>query len=250
MEVFHRSWRTIAVLMLIGVFIPSVILGSTNSLSGVDLYGASMDEYDTEMIGRSLPSLIAALIVGYLTALAWTAALRAAVKESVGESVSVGESLAYGLRRGLRLWGWGILAYLTVVIGLVLCVLPGLWALFALSLIAPAATFEAGSPYVRSIKLTHRNFGGALGRLVLAWLVIVLFGCVVGLIGGAVSAAAAVALSGAAEVIVLILVQAVMSLVLIIPSVWLVGMILCTYVWARGRTEPVSAASLSMEADR
>lgn len=146
------------------------------------------------------------------------------------------------------MWGWGILAYLTVSVGLVLCILPGLYFLVSLSLLAPAATFERGSPYARSFKLVNRNFGGALGRLILAWLVVAVFSCVVSLIGGLL--VAAFGLTGAALTVVTLVVNVIVSLVMLLPAVWMVGVVLVTYVWARGKVEPVSTHSLAAQADR
>jgi len=255
-EVFQRSWRSIGVLMLLGVFVPSLILGSTYSLSTAPMtstwgdWSGDWDEYPS--FGTAAPSLLIALVLGYLTAAAWSGALRAAAKEAVGERVSLGESFSYGFRRGVRLWGWGILAYLTVLVGLVACILPGIYFLVSLSLLAPAATFERHTnPYGRSFKLVNRNFGGALGRLILLWLVVAVFSCIVHLIGGLIIAGISAGLgSGAVAVILTILIQAIISLIMILPVVWLVGMILVTYAWARSRTEPLSAAALAAQADQ
>lgn len=251
MEIFQRSWRTIGALMLVGIFVPSLILGSTYSLTSEPMTATwDSGEYSFSAVGNVMPSFLIGLVVGYLTAVAWSGALRAAAKEAVGQKVSVGESFSYGFRRGLPLWGWGILAYLTVSIGLVLCVLPGLYFLVSLSLLAPAATFERRNPYGRSFKLVNSNFGGALGRLILAWLVVAVFGCVVNFIGGLLIAAFGTGLSGAGLAIVAILINAIVSLVMLLPAVWLVGIILVTYVWARSRTEPITAHALASQADQ
>ncbi|TQL76956.1 hypothetical protein FB566_2500 [Stackebrandtia endophytica] len=256
MEIFQRSWRSIGVLMLLGVFIPSVILGSTYSLSTAPMTTTwssdwSNGDWQYPDFGTAIPSLLIALVLGYLTASAWSGALWVAAKESVGQRVSLGEAFSYGFRRGVRLWGWGILAYLTVLVGLVACILPGIYFLVCLSLLAPAATFERRvNPYGRSFTLVNRNFGGALGRLILLWLVVAVFSCIVHLIGGFIIAGISVGLNGPAEVILTILIQAIISLVMIVPVVWLVGMILVTYAWARSRTEPISAQTLATQGDQ
>jgi hypothetical protein len=251
-EVFARSWRSIGVLMLIGVGIPSLIIGTVSSYTGSG-YRVT-DGYSWEIVSRSGVPLLLGLLLGYLTASAWAAALRAAAIEAAGDSVGFMESIRYGFSRGLALWGWGILAYLTIVVGLVLCVLPGLWALIALSLIAPVTVFERTNSYVRSIKLVHSGFGGALGRLAIAWLLTVVYACVVSLIAGVIIAAFDSGRdAGMPEVMAFVLtaiVQAIASLLMLIPSIWLVGAILCTYTGLRGRTEPVTAASLATEVDR
>lgn len=249
-EVFQRSWRTVGALMLVGVFIPSLVLGSTYSLTAEPMTAT----WDSGTLGISVvtnvvPSLLVGLIVGYLTAVAWSAALWAAVKESIGQRVSIGESFKYGFRRGLPLWGWGVLAYLTISVGLLLCVLPGLYFLVSFSLLAPVATFERENPYVRSFKLVNKSFGGAVGRLLLAWLAVVVFGCVVSFIAGLLIAAFATGMYGAGLAVVTIVVNAIVSLVMLLPAVWLVGVILVTYVWARGRSEPVTASGLAAESD-
>ena len=248
-EIFQRSWRTVGILMLVGVFIPSLVLGSTFAFTSEPMT-ATWDggQFGFSFAGNLFPSFLVGIIMGYLIAAAWSGALRAIVKEAAGQPVSIGESFAYGFRRGVPLWGWGILAYLTVSVGLVLCILPGLYFLVSLSLLAPAATFERGSPYARSFKLVNRNFGGALGRLILAWLVVAVFSCVVSLIGGLL--VAAFGLTGAALTVVTLVVNVIVSLVMLLPAVWMVGVVLVTYVWARGKVEPVSTHSLAAQADR
>lgn len=251
MEVFGRSWRSIGPLMLVGVFLPSLVFGTSYNFSTRDAGG--FDAYGWEVVGRGGPSLILGLVLGYLTAVAWAGALRVAAKEAVGQTSDFGESLRYGFTRGLSLWGWGILAYVTVVVGLVLCVLPGLWALVALSLVAPVTVFERANSYLRSIKLVHSGFAAALGRLLITWLVASVYGCVVGLLGGCVAAAfgagADSTLGDGAAFAVIALVQAVVSLLLLAPAVWMVGAILCVYAGLRSAREEVTAESLAAAAD-
>ena len=40
----------------------------------------------------------------------------------------------------------------------------------------------------------------------------------------------------------------IISLLLLVPMIWVLAAMLCSYAWLRGRSEPVSATSLSAEA--
>ena len=263
--VFVRSRRSIGALMLLGVALPSWVVGTTyryslsrdpeHSRGWLDDGRDLMDRWQhIDLVGHGLAPALLALVLAYLTASAWSGALRAAAIEAAGGTTDFGSNVTYGFRRGVPLWGWSLLVGLTVAVGTVLCVVPGLWALFALSLIAPVTVFERGNSYTRSIRLTHSRFGPALGRLVLAWLVVAVYTCVVGCLGGLVLLAFGADVAGgssdATAFVVILIVQAVEAVLQAIAVAWLLAAVLCTYADVRGHAESVSAASLAAEADR
>ncbi|WP_100447586.1 hypothetical protein [Glycomyces xiaoerkulensis] len=249
-----RSWRTMGLILLVGVVLPRWVYGTYRTFTGpeLDLDGLAWGEVG----GMWWPGLPAAVVGGllglvllYLMGAAGLAATRTAAAEAAGGFLSVGEAFAFGLRRGWRFWPWLILAWLTVAVGLVLCVLPGLWALFALSLMVPAATFEhRRSPYARSVRLTHSAFWPALGRMIIVVLVLLVANVLIAMLGAVLTAVWPAVFSGWAASVLIVITEAVMSLLLLVPMVWVLAAALCAYAWLRGRRESVSATSLSAEA--
>lgn len=257
--VVARSWRTMGLILLIGAVLPRWLLGAYWLLASPDRdaseaaftdgdWGAAVDE--------SLPGLPAAIVGAllglallYLGAVAAMAATRTAAAEAAGGFLSLGEAFGFGFGRGWRLWLWLLPAWATIAVGMLLCVLPGLWAAFALSLMVPAATFEhRRSPYARSVQLTHSAFWAALGRLIIVVMVVFAVNIVIGLLGAVLAGVWSAVFSGWLASVFTVATEAVMALLLLVPMIWVLAAALCTYAWLRGRREPVSATSLSAEA--
>jgi len=255
LDVVQRSWRTVGLILLIGVVLPRWIVGAFNNNVGtakhdvvVTDWGAWVREYSpgaaAGVIGAILS--IAALYVAGSAALA---AVRTAAAEAAGGFLSLGEAFSFGFRRGRKFFLWLLLAWVTIAVGLVLCVLPGLWAIFALSLMAPAAVFEARrSPYARSIQLTHSAFWPAVGRIVIVVLVAVAANLIISLIGLLLAGVWHAVFAPWLAAVLTVLTEAIMALLLLVPMIWVLAASLCTYAWLRGRAESVSATSLSAEA--
>lgn len=252
--VVARSWRSMGLILLIGAVLPRWILGAYWSLASP---GRSFEASDWRATAAdALPAWPATAVGGllslallYLGAAAGLAATRAAAAEAAGGFLSFGEAFGFGFARGWRLWLWLLLAWVTIAVGLVLCVVPGLWAAFALSLMVPAATFEhRRSPYARSIQLTHSAFWAALGRLAIVVLVAFIANVVIGILGALLAGLWHVVFAGWLASILTVLTEAVMALLLLVPMIWVLAAMLCSYAWLRGRSEPVSATSLSAEA--
>ena len=250
LEVVRRSWRSIGLILLAGVVLPRWILGSYQSLAGGhrlevdDLAGTWWPGTGGAVVGGLL-----GLVLLYLTGSSLLAATRTAAAEAAGGFLSLGEAFSFGFRRGWKFWLWLLLAGATVSVGVVACLLPGLWAAFALSLMGPAAVFESHrSPYTRSIQLTHSAFWASLGRLILVVLVAFAANLVIGVVGLLLAGVWHAVFAGWLASVLTVLTEAVMALVLLAPMIWVLAASLCTYAWLRGRTESVSATSLSAEA--
>ncbi|MCC3763515.1 hypothetical protein K3N28_10555 [Glycomyces sp. TRM65418] len=255
MDVVQRSWRTVGLILLIGVVLPRWILGAFNnnvrapeSDVVVTDWGAWVREYSPGAAAGVIGAILT-LAVLYVAGSAALAAVRTAAAEAAGGFLALGEAFSFGFKRGRRFFLWLLLAWLTVSVGLVLCVLPGLWAIFALSLMAPAAVFEARrSPYARSIRLTHSAFWPALGRIVIVVLVAVAANVVIALAGLLLAGVWHALFAPWLAAVLTVLTEAIMSLLLLVPMIWILAASLCTYAWLRGRAEPVSSTSLSAEA--
>ncbi|MFG3341593.1 hypothetical protein [Glycomyces sp. NPDC048151] len=255
MDVVQRSWRTVGLILLIGVVLPRWILGAYNNT--VRTPDIEVTDTDWGTIVRAMSPSAAVAVIGailtlavlYVSGSAALAAVRTAAAEAAGGFLALGEAFSFGFKRGGRFFLWLLLAWLTIAAGLVLCVLPGLWAIFALSLMAPAAVFEARrSPYARSIQLTHSAFWAALGRICIVVLVAFAANLVIGLVGVLLAGIWHGLFAPWLAAAFTILTEAVMALLLLVPMIWILAASLCTYAWLRGRAESVSATSLSAEA--
>lgn len=255
LDVVQRSWRSVGLILLIGVVLPRWILGAYNSTVRapekdivVTDWGAWVREY-TPSLAVGLIGVILTLAVLYVSGSAVLGAVRSAAAEAAGGFLSLGEAFKFGFGRGWRFFLWLLLAWVTIGVGLILCVLPGLWAAFALSLMAPAMVFEARrSPYARSIQLTHSAFWAALGRVIIVVLVAIAANLVIAVIGLLLAGVWHGVFAPWLATVLTILTEAVMSLLLLAPMIWILAASLCTYAWLRGRSESVSATSLSAEA--
>ncbi|MCD0442445.1 hypothetical protein LO763_02250 [Glycomyces sp. A-F 0318] len=255
LDVVQRSWRTVGLILLVGVVLPRWVVGAFNGnvrapqadVTVTD-WGAWVREYSPGL-AVGLVGAVLSLAALYVAGSAALAAVRTAAAEAAGGFLSLGEAFSFGFRRGGTFFLWLLLAWVTIGAGLVLCVLPGLWAVFALSLMAPAAVFEARrSPYARSIRLTHAAFGPALGRIVIVVLVALAANLVIGLVGLLLAGIWHGIFAPWLATVLTVLTEAVMALLLLAPMIWVLAASLCTYAWLRGRAEPVSATSLSAEA--
>lgn len=257
--VVARSWRSMGLILLIGAVLPRWLLGAYWLLASPDTDSAEAAFRDGEWgaaVDESLPGLPAAIVGAllglallYLGAVAALAATRTAAAEAAGGFLSLGEAFGFGFARGWRLWLWLLPAWATIAVGMLLCVLPGLWAAFALSLMVPAATFEhRRSPYARSVRLTHSSFWAALGRLAIVVMVVFAVNIAIGVLGAALAGVWSAVFSGWLASVLTVATEAVMALLLLVPMIWVLAAALCTYAWLRGRREPVSATSLSAEA--
>jgi len=255
MDVVQRSWRTVGLVLLIGVVLPRWVLGAFNTT--VRAPDIDMDRTDWDTIVREYSPGVAVGVIGailtlavlYVSGSAVLAAVRTAAAEAAGGFLALGEAFSFGFKRGGRFFLWLLLAWLTIAVGLVLCVLPGLWAIFALSLMAPAAVFEARkSPYARSIQLTHSAFWPALGRIVIVVLVAIAANLIISLVGLLLAGVWHAVFATWLATVLTVLTEAIMALLLLVPMIWILAASLCTYAWLRGRAESVSATSLSAEA--
>jgi hypothetical protein len=255
LDVVQRSWRTVGLVLLIGVVLPRWVLGAFNNnvrAPETDIvvtdWNAWVREYSPG-IALGVIGAILTLAVLYVSGSAALAAVRTAAAEAAGGFLALGEAFSFGFKRGGKFFLWLLLAWVTIAVGLALCVLPGLWAVFALSLMAPAAVFEPRrSPYARSIQLTHSAFWPALGRIVIVVLVAIAANIVIALVGLLLAGVWHGLFAPWLATVMTVLTEAIMSLLLLAPMIWILAASLCTYAWLRGRAESVSATSLSAEA--
>jgi hypothetical protein len=175
-DVVRRSWRILLLIALITQFAPTVVLSivglgllSTLSLPTVP---ATPDDPPPELppgSGADLALFVGVVLVGLvisilLQTVGWAAGAWAVTRQAGGQRAPLGAALAYGLRRAPGLVLWTLLSGLIVMVGIVLCILPGIYFAFALSLVGPVFLFERRNPIGRSFSLFHARPWMLLGR--------------------------------------------------------------------------------------
>ncbi len=246
--VVKRSWREVLVILAITVLAPAVVL--TVLGGGAEARNASNLNANLVgglTVGVTLALLVVAIASVFLFAAGAAASTYTIARQAAGAHVDVGEALRYGFRRAGGMWGWLVLSGLIVAGGLILCILPGLYFIVALSLVIPAVVFERGNPISRSFKLVNANFGPALGRVALLALTVFVYqgvlSCVSLSIQGAVVNASAGVRWGTNVIVELV----VGALGLPLDLLVLTG-VLVLYAELRNRELPVNTSQLVADA--
>jgi hypothetical protein len=242
-ETVGRSWRSLLLIAWTTQALPLVLYGViaawyTHRLVVIPPAGSSASpRLDTSVLATLVPLILVVVIAAsYLSSVGQAATVRAITGQAAGRQVPLGAALGYGFRHGLRVWAWSVLYGLIVTVGLCACLLPGLYLALAGCLYTPVALYRRGmNPISTSFSLIHRNFGTALGRMIL--LVLMVFGVrtVLAIPGGIASGVSTTAgyLVGA----VMDVATAPLALLLTVGSV-----LLFADAWAR--QQPTSTAEL------
>lgn len=178
-QVAARSWRSSLAISLVGIALPFVIVSMTSEAMGVRRY-LPPDVGDIRGLVDRLPDAVLGLLVTlaalaaavYIAAGTWAAGLWAIVEEgTTGRRVSLIAAFRFGFTRARSLWPWLLAIGAAAEIGLLCCLLPGAYVIYACSLFGFVAVFERGAnPVLRSVALTHRRIGTAAGRVLAALL--------------------------------------------------------------------------------
>jgi hypothetical protein len=190
-KVVTRHWKPLAgmiailtgplfvVYVLLLASIDKELLGlsatfSTSSTSST----SSADFGTTEIVGFGLTYVL--LFVTFLVA--FVACFKAVSDAWLGSTPSIRRSLRFALRRFWSAGVLGIVAGVVVVIGLFLCIAPGIWIAIAWSLSLPALLFERIGPFAA----LQRSFSLIKGRWWASFLVCVVGYLMVSIIGGVI----------------------------------------------------------------
>ena len=181
-ETFGVLGRNIATFMVLGFLLSGVPLAILNMVQASSLSPGGGFNADT----------VTWMGIGVLAAVITTAVLQgtliyATVQDLSGEKASIGDSLATGLRAFLPVLVVSFLFVLAMGFGLVLLVVPGIMIGLAWCVCVPALVAERtgifGS-FGRSSDLTRGNRWRIFGLAVIAWIILLLLGTVLGLISG------------------------------------------------------------------
>jgi hypothetical protein len=199
---FKRSAWTLILIFALTWALPSIVLivagGATGAVLAPNPLTIAGERGGVRWNQGAVAGLVLAIVIflfvtTLLIALGWGAGIHAIVQAAAGHRVSLAAAFRAGLRRLLPMWGWSVLAVLIIAVGVVFCVVPGLYFLLALSLFSFAVMFERNWNHLgRSIGLVNDNFGAAIGRVALLFggylVVSIVVSCVVGVLAGLLSA--------------------------------------------------------------
>ncbi|MFI2710205.1 hypothetical protein ACH495_08760 [Micromonospora sp. NPDC018662] len=252
----RRGWRQLLPIMLLTQGVPaavisvlSLFLAPTGELAtGPDGAPVLPDGYLEHVVVFYGAILLAAVVFGPLQAVGWGAGTWVVARQAAGEPAGLGGALRYGVRRALGLWGWTIVVSLLITVGACLCLLPGIYAAFAVALFGPVYLFERQEPIGRAWRMFHKRFGMVLGRVALvmcALLAASVLDVVVGAVSGAAFGTDPTSAPGTA---VGAMALAVVGAALAAPAylAQLVGLVVA-YAEQRAHEGPVNAARLAAE---
>ncbi|OHX05396.1 hypothetical protein [Micromonospora sp. WMMB235] len=252
----RRGWRQLLPIVLLTQVVPAAVIGVLTLVFSPEGEMATAPDgapvlpagFWGQMFAFYGVLLSAGLVFGLLQAAGWAAGTWVVARQAAGEPTGLGAAFRYGLRRALGLWGWTLLVSLLVMIGSCFCLLPGLYAAFALALFGPVYLFERREPIGRAWRLFHSRFGMVLGRVALVMAVLLaatVLDAVVGGISGAVFGVEPMKAVGTAIGAVAL---AVFGALLAAPAYLAqqVGLVV-TYAEQRAQEGPVNAARLAAE---
>lgn len=172
MAIVKVAWRPILALQA-GAALIGVVLQAIPAVWSVISFGSSVESASSSDLGRLLGealgivalTLITALIAGLASLVAYVASIHVAVATAIRQPVDIGAALRGALRRLAPLMGWGFVAFLIIIAGILLCFLPGLYAAAALCFLPAVVAFERGEVIGRCFRLFHADLGASLARV-------------------------------------------------------------------------------------
>ncbi|MBG0569204.1 hypothetical protein I4J89_48155 [Actinoplanes sp. NEAU-A11] len=240
---FSAAWRPMAMVQLIWAF-PLVLLGVVINLAPAETETSTNVEFTGDVLAVLLTILGAFLVATLLSLVTQLATIQILVQRATGQPVSVGGALMTGLRRAPAMLGWGFLAGLLIVVGLVLCVLPGLYMALVMLVLPVIVLLERGNGIGRAFKLFHADFGAAIGRVATIVGIMLAFGLVETVLSSYLVTPSNLSDDGVD--VGLALTAAVISAAFsIISSIVVSPLLLTAYADMRARHEPFSTAYLA-----
>jgi hypothetical protein len=131
--------------------------------------------------------IIGAIVAVIISAVLQAAMIRAAALATIGDPVDVSDSYRWGLKRFGSVLLVAILVGLTIGIGFILIIIPGIIFLTLFSVSIPAVVIEnrrGTDAMKRSWNLAKEHFWHVLGVVVVAWIITTVIGTILGSLGG------------------------------------------------------------------
>jgi hypothetical protein len=251
-------WRPLALLQLIGVVaglvlsVPAQIIAALGKRELGTVSATADGSSVLPAFGKALPAVgvgvAGSLLASLVTVLVTLAGIRLLVVGVTGGRTDIGDALKGALGRLLPLVGWGLVSGLIMLVGLCVCLLPGIYA-GAVFLVLPAVVlFERGDVIGRCFRLFHADLGATLARVAtIAGLVIAVV-LVSGVFGVIVNAVTNASTAGSGALVGSTAISAVFDIVVgAAIGVVLIPLILTTYADERARVEPLHTGILAAE---
>ncbi len=185
---FRRNFGQLVLAMLVIVvplaLLQSAVLASIDDYDADSLFDTSMSEDETVSGGQVAGILVLGVLSLLTGILAPAVVLRLIGADVAGQPVRAAESLRYSLRRLPGLLWVAVLVTLSVIVGLILCILPGIWIGVLLSMAMPAAIYEdlrGTDALSRSNELIKEHWWRTFGTLIVMALITLVIQNVIGL---------------------------------------------------------------------
>lgn len=248
------SGRPVMLILLLTFALPQIAqaIVVAVALEGVDAVGGGFvlpgeDYLDAAGFGALTAGTIVAglalfVVITLVASIGWAASIWAITQAATGAAVTVPDALAAGARRMWRMFGWYLLFTLLVSVGILACLLPGIYVAVAGCLFSFVVMYEPGrNPLGRSFSLVNKAFGAVLGRALLIILFMSGVLCAVAMcLGFALAGGGGDPAGLGGELIIDVFLTVVM-----VPlyAVMVTGLLL-TYTQVRARQETISAGQL------
>ena len=185
-------WRNAAAMfwIVVPIVLPVQFLASLISVSAEDEQVGTVDPMTGEIVYDDTETWIlvtgffAVALLGLLAVTLVTAACFKAVGDAyLGERPSAKSSLGYALRRAHSIIWVTILSWILIVIGVVFCIIPGVWLYVAFAVAVPVLLTEG----VKGRKALGRSKNLISGRWWPAFAIILLGAILTGIVSGVVA---------------------------------------------------------------
>ncbi len=233
--VVRRSWKRLLGLFVLGYALPVVVmLAVLGLLLGTTLMANPLE--NIEVIASAMPFLLLLWVaLLYLYVVTMLAAVRIATNDAVGQSISVAQAFRSSWSLGWPTLGWGLASGVLIAVGLLACLLPGMYLFIAFSVLVPVMAFQRQSGLAESYGLVSTNFWPVAGRIAMLYGITTAVSLASQAVGDQVSIPMATPPMEAAIAVVGVIVS--LAVDLLIEVVVLAGLVV-TYAELRGRRQP------------
>ena len=240
MGVYRRGaiqlWQAVAIVVIPLEFVELLLRRAS---LGSDVFVHNGTLYTNSLSGSTggLGITLLILLIGILAQLLATGVVFKLVLDGyLGRPTDISESFAFASGKVLSLLWLSILIGVLTFVGLILIVIPGIWFLVSSSVAIPVLMMEGLGGFGairRSFDLVRGRWWATLGRLVAAFILVIVAEFVIGLITGGVTAAL-----GVSNLTLFLIVNAILAaLVTILVSPFTAAVLTVIYIDLRVRKE-------------
>jgi hypothetical protein len=258
--ILKTYWRPLVVLQLIGAGAALVLRVPTAVVQAIGARGlqppAPRDNAGAlRALGKALPWITLGatgwILATLFSALVLLASMRLVVRAVTGGQPDVGDALRGALRRLFPLIGWGLLAWLIVLLGFCACFVPAIYFIAVFTVLPAVVLFERGNVIARCFRLFHADLGASALRVGTVIAIGIAAGIVSSIINSIARLVADAFSGGSGGVVTATVIVTVFDVVIAAGLGVLLGpLILTTYADLRARREPVDTRVLAHDLER